>query len=147
MRATRGGKLSVSAYRELSMLIDDGIFEFSETCFSWDYYRIERIHTPLMWVVPSTKGDEKVLSYLFQIHNELFTDHHTVSMSEYANQRAARMDADCPSHSGSMIVVACLLCLQLFCPNCLKDIRRCSFDNEWLYWFQHFGGFKTSGVK
>ena len=87
---------------------------------------------PLIWAVPSANGDVKVFSNLFQLHNELFANHHTASIWEYASQGAARAEMYCPSHSGSMIVVACVLCLQLFCPNCLTDIGSCSLGIEWL---------------
>ena len=129
------------------MLIDKRIFEFSGGVICGVITTWKLTIMLLMWAVPSAKGDEPVFSNLFQLHSELFTDHRTVSMSEYVSQRAARAEADCPSHPGSMIVVACLLCLQLVCPNCLKDIRSCSHGIEWLSWSEHFGGFKTSSVK
>ena len=69
---------------------------------------------------------QNMSAHWFQSHNELFTDHHTISMSEYVGQGAAEKETDCPSHPGSMITIACLLCLQLLCPDCLEAMGGCS---------------------
>ena len=63
---------------------------------------------------------------LFQHHKECLPDHLTVSMSEYVGQGAAEKGTHCPSHPGSTITNACLLCLQLFCPECMEDLGGCS---------------------
>ena len=57
--------------------------------------------------------------YIFQYHNECLPDHHTVSVSEYIDQGDAEKEIDRPSHPGSLIKIACLQCLQLFCTDCL----------------------------
>mgnify|MGYP001793304775 CR=1 FL=1 len=63
---------------------------------------------------------------LLQHQKEYLPDHLTISMSECVGQGAVDKETHRPSHPGSPITNACLLCLQLFCPECMEDIGGCS---------------------
>ena len=63
--------------------------------------------------------------HFFQCHNECLPDHHTVSVSENIGQGGGEKEIDCPSHPGSLITIACLLCLQFFCPDCMETMGGC----------------------